>query len=95
MWSCFRDHLYKFFPVLWQLELFMVYEGLSEPPHNRGMEIISCRSHCIPPFFYKSKIGAFAQEVENILLPFWESIKIPIFTRVKDTVNENQREVLT
>lgn len=73
----------------------MVYQGLSEPPHNMGMEIISCRSHCIPPFFYKSTVGAFAQEVENILLPFWESIKIPIFTRVKDTVNENQREVLT
>lgn len=45
---------------------FMVYHGFSEPTHNTGMEIINCRSHCIPSLFYKSTIGAFAQEVENI-----------------------------
>lgn len=41
----------------------MVYRGFSEPTYVIGMEIISCRSHCITSFFHKSTIGAFAEEV--------------------------------
>lgn len=71
----------------------MVYHGFSEPTHNTGMEIINCRSHCIPSLFYKSTIGAFAQEVENIYpeLSFCESMKMSIFTGI----NEKQKEVLS